>query len=130
VTRFDWVAVGWGGLAASVGLLVGSGRDWAIRLTIAAAAFAIGGLLAGVRATSARRLHAFAAAVAGYVIYAAFVALAGVIDAFGGPAAPALVRGGAGRWGLAAAWALCFALMGGAIAGALLRPAGRRRRLG
>jgi len=130
VRRLDLVAVGWGSLAASIGLLLGSGRDWAMRLTIAAAAFAVGGLLAGVRAGSGRRLHALAAGVGGYAIYAAFVVLAGVIDAFGGPAAPALARGGAERWALAAAWALCFALLGGAVAGALLRPAGRRRRLG
>jgi hypothetical protein len=128
--RLDLVAVGWGSLAASLGLLLGSGRDWAMRLAIAAAAFAVGGLLAGVRADSGRRLHALAAGVGGYAIYAAFVALAGVIDSFGGPAAPALARGGAEHWGLAAAWALCFALLGGAVAGTLLRPARRRRRLG
>jgi hypothetical protein len=58
-----------------------------------------------------------------------FLALARLIDELGGPAAPAFARGGAERWGIAAAWALCFALAGGAVAGALLRPAGRRRRL-
>jgi len=128
VTRLDLVAVGWGGLAASLGLLVGSGRDWPLRLAIAAVAFAVGGLLAGVRAGSARRLHALAAGVGGYVIYAVFVILAGLIDALGGPAAPAMARGGAQRWGLAAAWALAFALVGGMVAGLMLRPAGRRRR--
>jgi hypothetical protein len=124
VTRFDPVAVGWGSLAASVGLLAGAGRDWGVRLAIAGAAFAVGGL----RADSRRRLHALAAGVGGYGIHAVFVALATAIDAFGGPAGPALVRGGAERWAMAAAWALCFALMGGAVADALLRPAGRRRR--
>jgi hypothetical protein len=128
VTRFDLVAVGWGSLAASVGLLAGAGRDWGVRLAIAAAAFAVGGLLAGVRADSRRRLHSLAAGVGGYAIHAVFIALAGAIDAFGGPAGPALVRGSSERWAMAAAWALCFALMGGAVADALLRPTGRRRR--
>jgi hypothetical protein len=124
--RLDPIAVAWGGLVASIGLMAGAGRDWPVRLAAAAIAFGLGGFLAGVRAASRRPLHALAAAVAGYAIHAAFVMLAVVIDALGGPEAPALVPGGGRDWAVAAGWALAFALVGGMIANAWLRPATRR----
>jgi hypothetical protein len=125
-TPLDRVAVGWGGLAASVGLMAGAGRDWPARLAASAASFLLGGLLAGVRAGGRRRLHALCAGVLAYVIDAAFVAAAAVIDGIGGPNGPDLFPGGLRDWVLAAVWSLGFALVGGIIADGLLRPAGAR----
>jgi hypothetical protein len=125
--RLDLVAVAWGGLVASIGLMAGAGRDWPARLTAAALSFGLGGFLAGVRAAARRPLHAVAAWVAAYVIDACFVALARVIEGLGGPDAPRLVAGGGRAWLISAIWALGFALLGGLIANSWLRPAGRRR---
>jgi hypothetical protein len=123
--RLDLIAAVWGGLVASIGLMAGAGRDWPARLTAAALSFALGGFLAGVRAAARRPFHAFAAWVAAYVIHACFVLLARIIQRFGGPDAPDLVPGGGRDWVIAALWALAFALLGGIIANAWLRPAGR-----
>jgi len=128
VSRLDTVAVGWGGLAASLGLMLGAGRDMPVRLAIAGASFFIGGFLAGVRADARRPLHGLAAGVTGYLIHAVFVGLARLIDAFGGPDAPALLPGTRNEWLVAAGWALAVALLGGILAGTWLRPAGQRRR--
>jgi hypothetical protein len=125
--RFDLIAATWGGLVASTGLMAGAGRDWPARLTAAALSFALGGFLAGVRAAARRPLHAAAAWVAAYVIHACFIVIARLIEALGGPQAPALVAGGGTDWLVAAGWALVFAVLGGALANSWLRPAGRRR---
>jgi len=125
--RLDLIAATWGGLVASTGLMAGAGRDWPARLTAAALSFALGGFLAGVRAAARRPMHAAAAWVAAYAIHACFILLARVIEALGGPHAPALVAGGGTDWLVAAGWALAFALLGGALANSWLRPAGRRR---
>lgn len=124
--RIDPIPVAWGGLVASVGLMSGSARDWPARLAIAIVAFGVGGFLAGVRAADRRPLHAVAAGLTGYVIHAAFVAIARVIDAIGGPDAPALAPGSGRDWLVAAGVALALALVGGLIADAWLRPATRR----
>lgn len=123
----DAIAISWGGLVASIGLMAGGNRDWPLRLAAGAAAFAVAGFLAGVRASSRRVAHALAAAVAGYAIHAAFIAIATVIDGLGGPDAPALVPGGGRDWALAALWAVAFAAAGGLLANSWLRPAGRRQ---
>jgi hypothetical protein len=120
------IAVVWGGLVASIGLMAGAGRDWPARLAAAAFSFAIGGFLAGVRADSRRPTHAVAAWAAAYVIHGCFIALAGLIDVLGGPPSPPLFAGGGSDWLIAAGWAFSFALLGGAIANSWLRPAGRR----
>lgn len=125
-SRIDLIPVAWGGLVASIGLMAGGGRDWPLRLAIAAVTFGIGGFLAGVRASSRRPVHAILAALAGYVIHAAFIVLARVIDALGGPDAPPLVPGTGRNWLFAAGWAVAFALIGGLIANAWLSPAPRR----
>jgi hypothetical protein len=125
--RLDLMAAAWGGLVASIGLMAGGGRDWPARLTAAALSFGLGGFLAAVRAAARRPLHAAAAWIAAYVIDACFVLAAWVIEALGGPDPPALVPGGLTDWLIAAAWALAFALLGGFIANAWLRPASRRR---
>ena len=124
--RLDMIAVVWGGLVASIGLMAGSGRDWPARLIAAALSFALGGFLAGVRAANRRLMHAVAAWVAAYLIDACFIALARLIDTFGGPRSPVLFAGGGTDWLVAAAWALAFALLGGIVANSWLRPAGRR----
>lgn len=120
------VAVGWGGLVASIGLMAASGRELALRLLATAASFLLGGFLAGVRSSVRRPAHGVAAGVAAYGIYAVFVALAHGIAVFAKPEPPELLPGGGARSGLAALWALAFALLGGMLAGSWLRPAGRR----
>ncbi len=126
-TGIDLIAATWGGLVASIGLMAGAGRDWPARLAAGAISFGLGGFLAGVRAAGRRPRHAAAAWVAAYLIHAAFIALARVIDAVGGPDAPPLLAGGASAWAAAAVWTLVWALLGGAVANAWLRPAGRGR---
>ena len=121
----DAMAIAWGGLVASIGLMAGGGRDWPLRLAAAAITFGIGGFLAGVRASSRRPVHALAAGAAGYLIHAVFIALARLIDTLGGPDAPALVPGTGRDWAFAAVWALAFAAAGGLVANSWLRPAGR-----
>ncbi|MBJ7455299.1 MAG: hypothetical protein JHC74_04495 [Thermoleophilia bacterium] len=106
--------------------MAGAGREWPARLGIAAVSFAVGGFLAGVRAAGRRIAHAIGAWVAAYAIHACFVALARVIDAFGGPDAPPLVAGSGEQWLYALAWAFLMALAGGLVANSWLRPAGRR----
>jgi hypothetical protein len=108
--------------------MAGAGRDWPLRLAAAAVTFAVGGFLAGVRASSRRVAHAVGAWLAGYAMHAAFVAIARVIEASGGREAPALLPGTGRDWLLAAAWALAFALAGGLAANTWLRPVGRHRR--
>ena len=127
--RLYLIAAAWGGLIASIGLMAGSGRDWPARLTAAALSFGLGGFLAAVRAAARRPFHAFAAWVAAYVIHACFILAARIIQGLGGPDAPDLVAGGARDWGIAALWALGFALLGGFIANSWLRPASGRRRI-
>lgn len=124
--RIDPIPIAWGGLVAAIGLMAGAGRDWPVRLAVAAATFGLGGFLAGVRAASRRPAHAVWAAFAAYVIHACFVAIAWIIDHLGGPDAPALVPGGGRDWLVAAGWAFAAALIGGLIANAWLRPASRR----
>lgn len=125
-TRIDLIAVVWGGLAASIGLMAGAGREWPARLGAAALSFGVGGFLAGVRAAGRRIAHAVGAWVAGYVIHACFIVLATVIDAAGGPDAPPLRAGTGSQWLYALGWAFLMALIGGLIANSWLRPAGRR----
>lgn len=124
--RLDLIAVVWGGLAASIGLMAGAGRDWPARLALAAVSFAVGGFLAGVRAAGRRIAHAIGAWAAGYAIHACFIALATAIDALGGPEAPPLVAGAGARWLYALGWSFLMALAGGLVANSWLRPAGRR----
>jgi hypothetical protein len=62
------------------------------------------------------------------VFHACFIALAWIIDAFGGRTSPPLVAGSGRDWLTAAGWALVFALAGGYVASSWLRPAGRRQR--
>lgn len=124
--RLDPIPIVWGGLAASIGLMTGAGRDWPARLALAALSFGIGGFLAGVRAAGRRKTHAVGAWVAGYAIHACFIALATVIDMLGGPEAPPLVAGTGVRWLYALGWAFLMALIGGLFANSWLRPTGRR----
>lgn len=114
---------------ASIGLMVGAGRDWPVRLAAAAVLFGLGGFLAGVRAEWHRAVHGLAAAVAGHLLYAVFVAAARTIDELGGPEAPALVAGTTREWLITLLWSLALAGAGGAVAGSWLRPAGGRRTL-
>jgi len=127
VRRLEWVAVGWGGLVASIGLMAGAQRDMPVRLLASALSFGLGGFLAGVRASDRRTLHALAAAVAGYAIHGVFVALGALVHGLGGPAGPSIAHDGGRRWLVAAVWAGIFALIGGQVATVRLRPARRER---
>ena len=126
--RLDPIPIAWGGLVASIGLMVGAGRDWPVRLATAAVSFALGGFLAGVRAAARRPAHAVAAWLAAYLLHACFIGLARVIDTLGGPEAPPLVSGEGRDWLIAAGWALAFAVAGGIVANTWLSPAGRHPR--
>jgi hypothetical protein len=125
MSRIDMVAVGWGGLFASIGLMAAGGRELAVRLLVAAAFFLLGGFLAGVRSSQRRALHAVCAGLCAFVIFAVWVGLASIIAPFVDPDAPKLFAGGAARTGAVALWALAFAALGGMLAGSWLRP-GRR----
>jgi hypothetical protein len=125
--RIDPIAAAWGGLAGSIGLMAGSGRDWPARLVITAVAFGIGGFLAGVRAMGRRLAHGVASWVAAYAIHAAFILLASIVDILGGRDAPEIAPGGASAWAVAAGWALLWSLAGAMLVNRWLAPAGRRR---
>lgn len=126
--RIDPIAATWGGLAGAIGLMVGGGRDWPLRLLALAIAFGLAGFLAGVRAGGRRIAHGLAAFAVAYVIHAGFIALATVIDMFGGPDAPALLAGGGTAWLWALGASFLFALMGAGLANRWLTPPGGRRR--
>jgi len=127
MSGIDAIAVGWGGLMASIGLMAASGRELAVRLLVSAAFFLLGGFLAGVRAALGRPLHAVVAGVVAHVIFAVFVAITSAIAPFVGPGAPELFAGGAARTGAVTLWALVFATFGGLLAGSWLRPGHRGR---
>lgn len=122
------MAVGWGGLIAAVGLIAATGRGEIAQLSAAVIAFVVGGFLAGVRASDLRPLHAALAAVAAYLFYALFVALAGVGDLLGGPPAPEIAPGSNGTWAITAAVSVIAAVAGGVVASVWLRPHGRDQR--
>jgi hypothetical protein len=129
-SRLEAVAAGWGGVVAAIGLMVGVGRDWPVRLAVVGLGFLVGGFLAGVRAGDNRMRHAFGAAVAGFLLYGAFVVLAWLAHGIGSsPEPPGLVPDGANEPVVTAAWAVLAALVGGAVAQAALRPS-RPSRLG
>jgi hypothetical protein len=126
--RIDPIAAAWGGLVGAVGLMAGGPREIGQRLAIAIAAFLLAGFLAGVRAMNRRIRHAGYAWVVAQAIYAAFVLLAAVVDALGGPAHPDLVPGTGREWLLVNGVALGCALAGGAVANSWLRPGGQGKR--
>lgn len=122
----DLIAATWGGIVASVGLMVGGEREWALRLGITAGLFLIGGFVGSARGGRASFRHAVIVTVVAYAIYAVFVGLATIIDRAGGPSAPDLVPGQDGRdWLIVAGCALGFAIVGALIARAMFHP--RRR---
>jgi len=122
------MAVGWGGLAASIGLLVTTNAGEGARLIAVVVSFFVGGFLAGVRATDLRTVHAALAAVMGYVFNAIFVIFAEVADLLGGPDSPGFMPGANGTWGLTALVGLALAVIGGTVAANWLRPQGRDQR--
>jgi hypothetical protein len=124
------MAVGWGGLIASIGLLVGAERGDLTRALAVAAAFTIGGFLAGVRAEVLRPLHAALAAVAAYAFHAVFVVFGHLASVLGGPTSPSFVPGATRTWVLTACLGLVASMIGGGIAMSWLRPqrTDRRRR--
>ncbi len=126
--RLEPMAVGWGGLVASIGLLVGAERSNVTRGIILALTFVFGGFLAGIRAEDLRPVHGILAAIAGYAFYSLFVVVGHLVDVAGGPAAPDFMPGTNRDWWLSAAIGAGAALVGAVLAGAWLRPQGERRR--
>jgi hypothetical protein len=121
------MAVGWGGLFAALGLLIGAGWSTWPRLVLVCVTFAVGGFLAGVRAETIRPLHSALAAAAAYAFHAVYVALSHLIALLGGPEGPRIAPGPNREWGLTALAALVAAMAGGVFAGMWLRPRGSRR---
>lgn len=125
-TSVDMIAAAWGGLVASVGLMVGVEADIAVRLVAIVVAFVVGGFLAGVRASDHRRLHGVVAAVLGYVIFVVFVAVAWVVSTWVGPDPPSLAPDGALVALVGVGAALVCAFFGAALADRWLRPSRKR----
>lgn len=121
------MAVGWGGLFAALGLLVGAGWSTWPRLILLGVTFAIGGFLAGIRAEALRPLHSAFAAAAAYAFHAVYVAIGHLIAVVGGPEGPRIAPGPNREWGLTALAALVVAMLGGLFAGIWLRPRSSRR---
>lgn len=126
--RLEPMAVGWGGLIAAVGLLVGAERSNVTRLLIVVVTFALGGFLAGIRAEDLRPVHGVFAAVAAYLFYSLFVIVGHLVDFAGGPVAPEFMPGANRDWWLSAAVGAVAGLVGAAVAAAWLRPQGEQRR--
>ncbi len=124
------MAVGWGGLIAAIGLLVGAERGDLTRAVAVVVAFVIGGFLAGVRAEVLRPLHAAVAAIAAYLFHGLFVVVGHLASVLGGPSSPGFVPGSTRTWLLTALLGLFAAMFGGVIAMIWLRPQrdDRRRR--
>jgi hypothetical protein len=126
--RIEPMAVGWGGLIASIGLLVGADRSTVTRLLIIAVTFALGGFLAGIRAEELRAVHGIFTAIAAYLFYSLFVVVGHVVDVAGGPDAPEFMPGPNRDWWIAAAVGTGAAFVGAGVAAARLRPQGEQRR--
>ena len=126
--RLEPMAVGWGGLIASIGLLVGAERSTVTRLLIVAVTFAFGGFLAGIRAEDLRAVHGIFVAIAAYLFYGLFVVVGHLIDFAGGPDAPEFMPGPNREWWLTAAVGAVAAFIGAGVAAAWLRPQGEQRR--
>ncbi len=116
------MAVGWGGLIAAIGLLVGAERGDVSRTVAVVAAFLVGGFLAGIRAEGLRPLHAVVAALAAYAFHALFVVLGNFASIVGGPSSPSFVPGSTRTWLLTALLGAVAAIAGGVMAAAWLRP--------
>ena len=116
------MAVGWGGLIAAIGLLVGAERGDVTRAIAVVAAFLIGGFLAGIRAEVLRPLHSVVAALAAYAFHALFVMFGSLASVLGGPSAPSFVPGPTRTWLLTALLGVVVAIAGGLIAATWLRP--------
>lgn len=125
------MAVGWGGLIAAIGLLVGAERGDLTRVVAVVVAFLIGGFLAGVRAEILRPLHAALAAIAAYAFHALFVVVGHLASVIGGSSSPSFVPGPTRTWLLTALLGFVLAIAGGVVAMIWLRPQrGNRRRRG
>ncbi len=122
------LAIGWGGLFASIGLLIAAEWDPIPRAVAVAVTLGVGGFLAAVRAEERRALHSAAAAVAAYGFHAVFVLLGHGVALLGGPDAPHWAPGENRQWGYTALTALVAALVGGFLASTWLRPQTPRRR--
>ncbi len=129
MTHLEWMAVGWGGTVAGLGLIVISTGEGMLRFAVMIALCLLAGFLAGVRAEDRRVFHAAVVALAAAAFWAIFVALTTLVDILSGPGGASWRIGGDSQvrnlvTGFVAA------IVGGAIAAHRLRPQGRTRRSG
>lgn len=128
VNRLEWMAVGWGGTVAGLGIILVSTGDGLWRVVVMGVLCLIAGFLAGVRAEDRRVLHAMVTGPVGALFWVAFVVLTRVADPLGGPAGASWRIGGAEQVrNLVIAAAVVIA--GGALAAYRLRPQGHERRV-
>jgi hypothetical protein len=98
------MAVGWGGLVGTIGLVASAGSPLWVRALVIPVAFLVGGFLSGVRTLDHRPLNATAAWVAGWLLWAFICLVLAVVSALGGPDDPEFAPGGdAASLGTAAA---------------------------
>lgn len=110
------MAVGWGGLAGTIGLAASAAAPLWARAVAVIGAFLLGGFLAGVRTLDHRALNAAGAWVFGWVLWGAICTILAFIAAFGGPGDPEFAPGTDGAALLIAAGSLLAAVAGGLAA--------------
>ncbi len=124
--RIDAIAAAWGGLVGGIGLILAGPRELAIRVAITVIIGVVAGFLTGVRAGRNRIMNAAIAWVLANCFYVAYVIAAQIVHLITGPAAPALLPGGATEWAQVTLISGLAILGGGAVAHLLLRPSRRR----
>lgn len=127
MNRIEWMAVGWGGTVAGLGLIVISTGGGVARLIALVVLCLIAGFLAGVRAEDRRVLHAVLSALAGCLFWVVFVAVTWVADLVGGPKGADWELGGDSP-AVNLVLAFVAVVVGGAVAAHRLRPQGGARR--
>ncbi len=110
------MAVGWGGLIGTIGLVASSGSALWVRAAAVIGAFLVGGFLSGVRTLDRRALNAVAAWVFGWLLWGVIWVVLAIVAALGGPADPEFAPGTGGAALLIAAGSLLAAVVGGLAA--------------
>lgn len=111
----DPIAAGWGGVIAGIGPIAATSRGWPVLLAVSAPFFALGGILAGLRAVGRRIAHAIGAGLAGIAVHLGFGALTFLFDKAGGPDGASLAPDGLRGWLTLVVWCLLWAIVGGGL---------------
>ncbi len=127
VNRLEWMAVGWGGTVAGIGMVVISTGGGLVRLLVALCLCLLAGFLSGVRAEDRRVLHAVVTAAAGCVFWVLFVSVTRVVDLVGGPDSASWRLGGDSQVRNIALTVVAV-VIGGILAAYRLRPQGGGKR--